>query len=117
MSTGVTPIDDAIAAKKLRLYWDAMEEAGAPDKALVLAALWLVIRGHKAPPDTSQDERLEVRAVVPDGGGAHVIVRYVFDADFNSQYDKTETYNGEIRLDAAGALVAVERWEREASPG
>jgi hypothetical protein len=107
MSTGVTPIDDAIAAKKLRLYWDAMEEAGAPDKALVLAALWLVIRGHKAPPDTSQDERLEVRAVVPDGGGAHVIVRYVFDADFNSQYDKTVVARIEIRVALSGAGAAL----------
>lgn len=113
MTTGVPAIDDAIAKKKLRLYWDAAA-MGDGDRAAILSALWQAVRERRDAPGTSQDERLEVRDVAVDGDGVRrVRVRYVFDNDFNSQYDKTESFEIELRVGDGGELVAVDRWEQE----
>lgn len=108
----MSAVADAVAAKKLRLYWDVDPlPAGAPDKDAILEALWGVLRDRHAAPGVSQDERLDVRAVVAAAdGGVQVQVYYVFDRDFAAMYDQTESFEGEIALSADGAVVTVVSW-------
>jgi hypothetical protein len=107
----VTAAADAIAKKKLRVYWDAPEPAGAPPREALLEGLWAALRQQHRAPEISQDERVEVRSVTAaDDGSFRVRLRYTFDRDFASQYDEREIVDGELVLDRAGALVAIEAW-------
>lgn len=108
----MSAVADAVAAKKLRLYWnvDALP-AGAPGKDAILEALWGVLRDRHAAPGVSQDEHLDVRAVVAAAdGGVLVHVYYVFDRDFAALYDQTEAFEGEVALSADGAVASVVTW-------
>ncbi|PKN57923.1 MAG: hypothetical protein CVU56_08445 [Deltaproteobacteria bacterium HGW-Deltaproteobacteria-14] len=108
----MSAVADAVAAKKLRLYWDVGAlPAGAPDKDAILEALWGVVRDRHAAPGVSQDERLDVRAVAAAaGGGVDVQFYYVFDRDFAAMYDQTEAFEGEVALSADGATASVVSW-------
>ena len=116
------PAADAIARVKLRVEWPALEETPTPGlpalpaRAQMLDGLWAALRQQHAAPGPSQDERVVVRAVIPgDAGSVRVTLRYVFDADHASQYDKTETFDAELVLDAHGALVAIVHWTPHAT--
>ncbi len=61
---------------------------------------WIHARACGAP-GTSQFETIDVlRAIERPDGGVELELRYVFDRDGFSQYDRTETYTGRITLDA-----------------
>ena len=62
-----------------------------------------------------QDETLQVSSVVPDGPGWRVHLRYTFDHDFASQYDKTWTLEGELGLDETGRVCRA-AWARQMEP-
>jgi hypothetical protein len=61
-----------------------------------------------------EDTAVEIRA---DGDGYQLKIRYVFDYDGFSQYDKTETFEGAAFLDGetleitSGSMVSVKRGE------
>lgn len=102
---------DAIAAKKLRVYWNAPAAPKLPSQDALMPALWAAMRQKKDAPGQSQDEDLEVIAIDTTDGGFRVRVRYMFDYDFASQYDQTERFEGEILLDGKGGLAGIARWD------
>ena len=105
-------VQDAIAKKKLRLYWDAAEIAGAPPRDALLEAVWAALRQRHDPPATSQDEKVEVRSVTAGSqpGTYRLAFRYVFDRDFASQYDDKEAFEAELVVDGTGALIDIAAW-------
>jgi hypothetical protein len=95
----MSPLEQATAAlrsKKLRLEWSGPRPPVSTDDALLLA-VWKVLRTcWPSPPGLSQDERVTLRLV----SGDRVAWEAVFDFDFASSIDKTETRSGELDLRA-----------------
>ena len=110
-----TSAQDAISRKKLRVDWDAPELPSGPSKDVLLEGLFAVVRQRHRAPENSQDERVEVRSVTAESGGARIKFRYVFDNDFASQYDETEKFEAELTLDGSGGLVDVSQWSELSS--
>jgi hypothetical protein len=105
-------VKDAIARKKLRVYWDAPDLDGAPARDALLDGIWTALRQQHRAPETSQDERIEVQSVTAgdEPGTYRVALRYTFDRDFASQYDERETFTAELVLDRTGALASIDSW-------
>lgn len=101
----------AVAKKKLRVYWDAPEPPSAPPRDAMLDGIYAALREQHAAPATSQDERVEISAVTANDDGTFLVrLRYTFDRDFASQYDERESFDGEVVVDGKGALVSVPHW-------
>lgn len=87
------PLDQATAAlraKKLHLAWMGPRPP-APTDEVLLPALWTALRAcWPTAPGTSQDERVTLRLVAE----GRVAWEAVFDFDFASSSDKTETRSG-----------------------
>jgi hypothetical protein len=107
----MTAATDALAKKKLRVYWDAPEPAGAPPREALLEGVWAALRQQHRAPAISQDERVEIRALTAaDDGSVRVRLGYAFDRDVASPYDERELIDAELVLDRTGALIAIEAW-------
>jgi hypothetical protein len=101
----------ALATRKLRVSWDAPAVDGAPDRAALLDGIWAALRQRHAAPAIAQDEQVEVLAITADAPGTfRVALRYTFDHDYASQYDRRDTFAVELVVDHAGALLAVAGW-------
>lgn len=108
---------DALTQKKLRLQWAPSIHVPDADRDAIVAGLWTGLRQQRpTTPGNSQDELIEVLHVAPAAaaGGLQITVRYVFDADFASMYDKTETWQGVIELGPHGEFGRVAEWRPEA---
>jgi hypothetical protein len=105
------PWQHAISRGTLRVDWAAAIDAPDAPREALLEALWTALRARRDPPGASQDERLEVRSLEPVDGGFRARVRYTFDHDFASQYDRTESFGLELRIDDRGELVGAPRWD------
>lgn len=86
----------ARATKKLRVYGEDRLPAAPSTEAIVGALYGIARRLRPEPPGVCQDEGIQVVAATPAPGGWRVDVRYVFDRDFASQYDKTEAETWEV---------------------
>lgn len=97
---------EAIASRTLRVNWSVPAERCPEDTAQRL----FVLARTRQPrlPGPSQDELLHITAVEAAEGGARVHFEWVFDRDFHSQYDATETWRG-VALLRSGA-DELERW-------
>lgn len=105
---------DALTQKKLRLQWAPSIHMPDPDRDAIVQGLWTGLRQQRpTPPGNSQDELLDVLQVQPAVGGMQITARYVFDADFASMYDKTETWQAVIELGPRGEFVRVVQWQPE----
>ena len=93
----------ALEQRRLRVHVKTALPGGLTQER-VLAAAWTAVRARHVAPGNSQDELLELETVTPENGGFLVRLRYVFDADFASQYDATESHALELWLDQT-------RWE------
>lgn len=97
----MSPLDQAAAAlaiKKLRIEWDGTRPEGVRDEAL-LPVVWTTLRvAWPTPPGISQDERVTLRLVARSATGCRLAWEAVFDFDFASSIDKTETRSGELEV-------------------
>jgi len=97
----MSPLEQATAAlrsKKLRLEWLGPRPPAATDQAL-LPAVWATLRScWPSPPGNSQDERVTLRLVAE----GRIAWEAVFDFDYASSTDKTETRSGELDLVGGG---------------
>jgi hypothetical protein len=97
--------DEAVATKKLRISWSVPQPGDLP--ADVIARVFeLVCARQPERPGLSQDESLLFESAARRDDGWHLSGRYVFDRDYASQYDVTETW----RFDAVvgdGAVLST----------
>jgi alpha/beta superfamily hydrolase len=100
---------DAVADRKLRVTW-RVEPNDAPSD-LEPRAFALVCAKHPTRPGNSQDELLDITAVEATPEGWRLRFAYVFDHDFASQYDKTESWTVVAWLGRDGR-DAIETWTR-----
>jgi hypothetical protein len=101
-------VKQAVTDKRLRLQLDGTLPQGL-DVWRVWAEAWqVVLARHGGPTRVSQDALLELVDSQAEPGGFVVTLRYLFDADFASQYDATQTYDLVLGLGAAG--VEVRMW-------
>jgi hypothetical protein len=95
----MTPLSHATTAltnRKLRLEWEGPRPERLENKVL-LPAVWKTLREcWPEPPGTSQDERITLRLVSASGTGCSLAWEAVFDFDFASSMDKTQTRSGEL---------------------
>lgn len=101
--------DQALATKKLRLSWSVPQPGDLP--ADVVARVFdLVCARQPQRPGLSQDESLLFESAARRDDGWHLAGRYVFDRDYASQYDATETW----RFDAVvGDDSVLSTWTPE----
>lgn len=100
------PTDPADQDARLRFQPGPADPAWRP--ALVAA---LRDRVGWPPLGPCQDETLQVLTVQVQGDGLRLTACYTFDHDFASQYDRTESLQAELWLDATGRVLHA-RWSR-----
>ena len=105
-------IDEALATRKLRLSWSVPQPGDLP--AHVITRVFdLVCARQPERPGLSQDESLVFESAARRDDGWHLSGRYVFDRDFASQYDVTETW----RFDAIiGDEATLSTWTSANEP-
>lgn len=101
---------EALASKKLRVSWLAEPPAGLA-KAGLVDVLYALARAQRAdPPGNSQDETFQILEFITEPvGGWRVRVGYVFDHDYASMYDQTDSFDVEVITD--GRTVRLLHWK------
>ncbi|MBL8940072.1 MAG: hypothetical protein JNM69_36320 [Archangium sp.] len=96
--------DEAVSAKKLRVSW-SVDRPGDLPLDVVARVFELVCEKQPERPGLTQDEALVFESAARRDDGWHVSGRYVFDRDFASQYDVTETWRFEAVVAAEATLT------------
>ena len=95
--------DEAVSAKKLRVSW-SVDRPGDLPSDVVARVFELVCEKQEQRAGLSQDEALVFESATRRDDGWHVSGRYVFDRDYASQYDVTETWRFEAVVGDAATL-------------
>lgn len=110
MSAEMPSVEEAMSVKKLMVHFDCTLPEGV-DRRELLAAFYRELRRRRPEiPGNSQDELLWFKEVSSGREGLTWVVRYVFDHDFASMYDKTDTSDIELHTDLDGGNLVVVRW-------
>lgn len=104
--------DEAVSAKKLRVSW-SVDRPGDLPADVVARVFELVCERQAERPGLTQDESLVFESAARRDDGWHVSGRYVFDRDFASQYDVTETWRFEA---VVGDQATLSTWTSANEP-
>ncbi len=100
----------AIASRRLRLYWRAVD--GPDDRRAALASLWEVVCGYQPErPEAGQEETITVIAATSRSDGAWMLgFEYDLDQDVEALVDASQTYRGRAVVAAGLDSARVEAW-------
>lgn len=98
---------DALATKKLRVQWREVPDA-VDREALIESVFTAICERQPTRPGGSQDEYVDLLEVVVADDGVHVRADYLFDWDYASAIDRTESHELELVIGLSGTRVT--RW-------